>query len=90
MALVKVRRHQRAFRNLLLQELDHVCELPGCGISSVEVLEAAHIWPDSEGGEPTLDNGLLLCRNHHRAMDAGLLRYDSEGEFKWVVGISPF
>lgn len=88
--IVKIRRHQRAFRTLLLRELDHVCEFPGCVVTSVKVLEAAHIQPDSEGGEPTLENGLLLCRNHHRAMDSGLLRYGWDGEFEWADGVTSF
>lgn len=89
-ALVKVRRHQRAFRELLLRELAHECEYPGCGVTSVEVLEAAHIIPDSEGGKPILENGLLLCRNHHRAMDSHLVRYEGDDTFTWADGVEPF
>lgn len=90
LALVKVRRHQKAFRDLLLHELPPICEYEGCGITSLAILEAAHIKPDSEGGEPVFENGLLLCRNHHRAMDAGLMRYDGEGGFDWAEGIEQF
>lgn len=89
-AVVKIRRHQREFRKLLLNELLHECEFPGCGITSVEVLDAAHIVPDAEGGQATLDNGLLLCANHHRAMDKKLMRYVGDGEFKWADGVVPF
>lgn len=88
--LARTRRHQRAFRALLLRELPHECEFPGCGITSVKVLDAAHIVRDSEGGEATLDNGLLLCANHHRAMDADLVRYIGDGEFEWVDGFESF
>ncbi|MFD4009296.1 HNH endonuclease [Brachybacterium paraconglomeratum] len=89
-AVAKIRRHQRDFRALLLEELPHVCEFPGCGITSIEVLDAAHIDPDSEGGRATLDNGLLLCANHHRAMDRGLMRYVADGEYRWAEGVEPF
>jgi len=43
-----------------------------CGISAVEVLDAAHIRPKSEDGSDDPRNGLVLCALHHRAMDAGL------------------
>lgn len=90
LTLVKTRRHQRAFRNLLLEGRPHVCEFPGCGITSVEVLQAAHIIPDSEGGKATLDNGLLLCANHHRALDSDLVRFVGDRKFDWVDGVNPF
>lgn len=88
-SLMKTRRHQRSFRALLLRNRKPVCEYHDCGISDLRMLEAAHILPDSEGGEASLDNGLLLCRNHHRALDVNLLEYD-EGEFLWSTDIEPF
>lgn len=89
-ALVKVRRHQKAFRDLLLSELPPECEYEGCGITSLDILEAAHITPDSEGGKLVFENGLLLCRNHHRAMDAGLMQYVGERGFVWAEGAEKF
>lgn len=89
-AVAKIRRHQRAFRKLLLDNLPHECAFPGCGIASVEVLDAAHRIPDSEGGRATLENGLLLCANHHRAMDSGLLRVDDDWQYEWAEGVDPF
>lgn len=83
-ALTKMRRHQAKFRKLLLNARENRCEYPGCGVVSTEILEAAHIIPDSEGGEPTLENGLLLCRNHHRALDVGLMALRDDGEFEWM------
>ncbi|MYB54371.1 MAG: hypothetical protein F4X77_19550, partial [Acidobacteriia bacterium] len=32
-------------------------------------LDAAHIIPDREGGEPEVSNGLSLCKLHHAAFD---------------------
>ncbi|MFG6161623.1 HNH endonuclease [Actinotignum sp. GS-2025c] len=29
------------------------------------------------GAPDSSDNGLLLCRNHHRAFDIGCLQYDA-------------
>jgi len=47
-----------------------------CGMQ-LEMVEAAHLWPAANPGSPdTLDNGICLCRNHHRAFDYGLIRID--------------
>lgn len=48
-----------------------------CRLRVKELLEAAHIRADSEGGEPVVPNGIALCSIHHRAFD-GL-----------VVGVTP-
>lgn len=39
-------------------------------------LEAAHVYPKSEGGPDLVQNGLALCRLHHWAFDAGWFRVD--------------
>lgn len=75
-AVTKVRRHQRAFRRLLLNRYENVCAY--CGMGMVEILEAAHIEADALGGESSVANGRLLCANHHRAFDCGLLTWDGE------------
>lgn len=36
------------------------------------IVEAHHILPRSEGGRMTIDNGILLCPNHHAEAHAGL------------------
>lgn len=72
----KVRRHQRAFRQLLLSHYAHECAY--CGVNRIELLEAAHLKPDSLGGASSTDNGRLLCANHHRALDSGLLHWDAK------------
>ncbi len=41
----------------------------GCGAGR----DAAHIIPDSEGGEPVVQNGLSLCKIHHAAFDNNIL-----------------
>ncbi|NHN55996.1 hypothetical protein G9U51_09430 [Calidifontibacter sp. DB0510] len=76
-ALRKVRRHQQRFRGLLLQYYPQECA--HCGLDILELLEAAHIEPDSEGGAASVANGRLLCANHHRALDRGLLHWDEQG-----------
>ena len=78
-----VRRHQRRFRQLLLKHYPAECAY--CGLDVLQVLDAAHIKSDSEGGKASTKNGRLLCANHHRAFDAGILRW-SGSAFEQVEG----
>jgi putative restriction endonuclease len=66
--LARRRLHQRAFRERVLQAYRHQCAL--CRLKHDELLDAAHIIPDTEPeGEPIVSNGLALCRLHHAAFD---------------------
>ncbi|MDE2764170.1 MAG: HNH endonuclease [Gemmatimonadota bacterium] len=69
-ATVEVQRrlHQGEFRERVLRAYRHQCAL--CRLRHDELLDAAHIIPDSDpGGTPTVSNGLALCRLHHAAFD---------------------
>jgi len=67
-AEVKQRLHQRSFRFRVLEAYREQCAL--CRLRHAELLDAAHIIPDSEpGGEPVIANGLALCKLHHAAYD---------------------
>lgn len=60
--------HQQAFRDRVLRAYRTQCAL--CRLRHVELLDAAHITPDSEDtGEPVVSNGLSLCKLHHAAYD---------------------
>lgn len=48
-----------------------------CGLQA-HLTEAAHIIPVKEEGSDELINGLLLCRNHHKAFDMGLLNINEK------------
>ena len=62
------RLHQQAFRERVLKAYRHQCTL--CRLRRDELLDAAHIAPDSEPeGVPSVNNGLALCRLHHAAFD---------------------
>jgi 5-methylcytosine-specific restriction endonuclease McrA len=37
-------------------------------------LEVDHVWPRSQGGLSVVENGLPLCREHHRLKTIGRLR----------------
>ena len=65
---VKRRLHQNEFRERVLRAYRHQCAL--CRLRHEELLDAAHIIPDSEpGGAAKVSNGLALCRLHHAAFD---------------------
>ncbi len=67
MTLTRRRLHQSTFRERVLAAYRNRCAL--CRLRHAELLDAAHIVPDSEEGEPVVSNGLALCRLHHAAFD---------------------
>lgn len=70
-----VRVYQAKFRGRVVPAYRKQCTI--CHLKEIRLLDAAHIVPDAEGGEPAVSNGLSLCSIHHRAFDENL------------VGISP-
>jgi len=70
-AIVHQRLHQRVFRERVLIAYSSQCAL--CRLRHPELLDAAHIKEDSEGGEPIVPNGVAMCAIHHRAFDAQVL-----------------
>ncbi len=70
-AIVRRRLHQRAFREKVLRAYRQQCAL--CRLRDEELLDPAHIVPDSEEGPPIVSNGLALCKLHHGAYDAFFL-----------------
>ena len=69
--LARVRLHQPLFRERVLVSYETSCAV--CHLRHRELLDAAHILPDSEGGEPIVPNGIAMCRLHHGAFDHGLI-----------------
>lgn len=70
---------QRVFRLALLDAYGRQCAM--CGLSFVEALDAAHItaWEKCEGSQRiSLGNGILLCANHHKLFDSGLISVTEE------------
>ena len=67
-SLTRRRLDQSAFRERVLRAYQHQCAF--CRLRHSELLDAAHIIPDSEPqGEPVISNGISLCRLHHAAFD---------------------
>lgn len=74
-ATAKRRVHQPEFRARVLRAYDEECAL--CRLKYVQLLDAAHILPDSHPqGFATVQNGLSLCKIHHAAYDSDLLGID--------------
>jgi putative restriction endonuclease len=69
--LVQQRLHQRRFSERVLLAYREQCSM--CRLKHRNLLDAAHIKPDSAGGEPVVPNGLALCKIHHSAFDVGVL-----------------
>jgi len=73
----RVRLHQSAFREIVLHAYQERCAM--CALKHPQLLDAAHIIPDSdERGFPVVSNGLSLCKIHHAAFDCGLLGVDPD------------
>lgn len=73
--IVRQRHHQPLFRSAVIHAYDRRCAV--CRLPFAELLDAAHIKSDAEGGSAKVTNGLALCKIHHGAFD------------KDIIGISP-
>ena len=68
---------QSIFRKALLEAYGFKCSF--CGINIPVLLEAAHIIPwsiCSDEEKLNINNGILLCSNHHKMFDANLILID--------------
>lgn len=68
---VKRRLHQPVFRQRVLAAYRSQCTI--CRLRHDELLDAAHIKEDADGGHPVVPNGLAMCAIHHRAFDKNVL-----------------
>ncbi len=73
--IVQVRLHQRVFRERVLLAYEDRCAV--CNLRHRELLDAAHVVGDADGGQPIVTNGISMCKIHHAAYD------------KDIFGISP-
>jgi len=69
--IVMSRIHQASFRLKVMSAYQNHCAI--CRLKRSELVEAAHIVPDSEGGPPVVMNGIALCKLHHAAFDRHIL-----------------
>ncbi len=78
-ATAKVRRrlHQAGFRERVLDAYSSTCTM--CRLRHRELLDASHIISDMDPlGEPSVPNGLSLCKIHHAAFDRYILTVDPD------------
>lgn len=88
-ALIKQRVNQDRFRQELLDRYEGCCL---CGVRNQKLLIASHIkpWSKSDQYEKLdADNGLLLCPNHDKLFDAGLISFNDDGEIILSDKMSP-
>ncbi|MFL6238577.1 MAG: HNH endonuclease [Actinomycetes bacterium] len=72
LALTRRRLHQPAFRTRVLLAYADTCAM--CRLRHAELLDAAHILPDTHPrGLPVVPNGLALCKIHHAAYDMNII-----------------
>jgi hypothetical protein len=72
-----------------LGQRDRGCRFPGC--ENRRFVDAHHVEHWAQGGETRLDNLVLLCRRHHRAVHEGGYTVDHEGRFyyPWGTQVAP-
>ncbi len=70
--LVRTRVHQPVFRARVLSAYNKRCAV--CTLRYAELLDAAHILPDTdERSLPVVTNGMAMCTIHHAAYDQNFL-----------------
>ena len=81
---VRQRLHQVAFRDRVIRAYQERCAL--CSLRHQELLDAAHITPDSDpDGQPIVANGVALCKLHHAAFDRFFFAIRPD----YVIEVSP-
>jgi putative restriction endonuclease len=77
------------FKREIPKIYNYTCCISGMKIntvSSVSMVDACHIVPFSQSYDDTINNGITLCPNLHRAFDRGLISIDDNYQVK-VSGV---
>ena len=64
------RLRQPLFRQRVLVAYENQCAL--CRLRHARLLDAVHVLPDAQGGEPVATNGIAMCKIHHATYDADI------------------
>lgn len=78
--IIKARVNQSEFRQQLLERYQKCCL---CSVTNKSLLIASHIkpWSESKAKEKLdVENGFLLCPNHDKLFDAGLISFYENGK----------
>ena len=70
------RLHQPLFRARVLSAYGGRCAV--CHLGHSQLLDAAHIRSDAEGGEPIVPNGISMFKIHHAAYYANIMGVDPD------------
>lgn len=71
------RLHQQTFRRQVIRAYHERCAI--CRLGHRELLDAAHILPDTDPqGMPVISNGLSLCTLHHAAYDRNIIGVNAD------------
>ncbi|HSF27179.1 MAG TPA: HNH endonuclease [Actinomycetes bacterium] len=81
--VVRQRLHQPEFRGRVIRAYETQCAI--CRLRHGELLDAAHILADADGGLPVVTNGLAMCKIHHAAYDRDFLSVDRD----YTIHIKP-
>lgn len=73
-------KRSQPFREKLLEEFGHKCMVPDCEYDTF--VDAHHIVAKKDGGLNDPENGILLCPNHHKEADHGLLSQDDLSKYR--------
>ncbi len=69
--IVRTRHHQPLFRSAVIYAYQRRCAV--CRLPFAELLDAAHVKADADGGAANVTNGLALCKIHHGPFDVNIL-----------------
>ena len=67
---------QQRFKFRVIQRYGPSCAV--CGLSVLDLLDAAHICPKRDRGGDDPRNGIVLCASHHRAFDADMFMIEPD------------
>lgn len=93
LAVEKADGRSSAFRRKVVEIYDFQC--CACGLRiwiperELTFVDAAHIVPFSESRNDHPSNGMALCKNHHWALDQGLIAPDPEQIWRVSIDIDP-
>jgi len=78
-------RKDKQIVELLKKVTKYKCQFPNCDslvmtADGTNYVEVAHIKPVNQGGQSILGNIIVLCPNHHKEFDYGVLKIDLQTE----------
>ena len=81
----QILRKDKQIVDLLKKVNKYKCQFPNCDslvltADGINYVEVAHIKPVNQGGQSILGNIIVLCPNHHKEFDYGVLKIEEQTE----------